>query len=277
MLRRKFKVGFLLVGVFLIATASNGRTSASGAIVHLGWLTASHAAGGWQVTSVADPTPSASSLREGDLIVSVDDFRLTGVGALTAARILNRIRLNARSVTLMRSGSLSTLTLHTLSEPFAAYALWSEANANPPVVYGANDALPDLSLPDAYGQTHRITFRGEWTLLHLWNTGCDPHEVAALNEIASPSHNLLNVVGVVMHDTGDSVRQFSATRQKIEFLNLLGGEYTGDFAGRINYFSLRTDILVNPNGQVVFVGNGPGSLKAAWLEFKMRAHQDDID
>jgi len=70
-----------------------------------------------------------------------------------------------------------------------------------------------------------------------------------------------------MNDTSDSIKQFS-TRERIEFVNLLGGHYDGDFARKFNYFALRTDILVNPDGRVVFVGSGPNALGAAWTIFR---------
>jgi hypothetical protein len=249
--------------------ASGGQTPAQ---IDLGWLQVSQTDGIWRVVRVSDPSPSKYKIRESDTIVAVDNFSLANLNALTVARILNRISLDATTVTVVRMGSTERLQLHVSTETLTAQALMTEANTNRVVLYGKDDRFPNVSLPDAFGQMHGILFEGKWTLIHIWNTECDPSEVAALNEITRPSPEKLSVVGIAMNDAPETVKQFAATREKIEFLNLLGGDYAGDFARRINYFALRTDIVVSPEGQVVFVGNGPSALKEAWIAF--RAHAD---
>jgi len=235
--------------------------------VDLGWLEASQIDRDWKVVRVFDLSPSANALREGDILIAADDLRLSNLNPLTVARILNRFRFNATGLSVLREGSMRKLQFPVSSEPLLALESQDEVVSSPVVPYRTDEHAPALALPDAMGRPHVISFDGKWTLIHIWNTGCDPSEVAALNEISNPSPGLLDVIGVAMNDTADSIKQFSM-REPIEFVNLLGGDYDGDFARKFNYFALRTDILVNPDGRVVFVGNGPNALRAAWTIFR---------
>ena len=258
---------FLLTAVWLLSTVMQTPDAWAAAKVDLGWLEASQIDRDWKVVRVFDLSPSANALREGDILIAADDLRLSNLNPLTVARILNRFRFNATGLSVLREGSMRKLQFPVSSEPLLALESQDEVVSSPVVPYRTDEHAPALALPDAMGRPHVISFDGKWTLIHIWNTGCDPSEVAALNEISNPSPGLLDVIGVAMNDTADSIKQFSM-REPIEFVNLLGGDYDGDFARKFNYFALRTDILVNPDGRVVFVGNGPNALRAAWTIFR---------
>jgi hypothetical protein len=237
--------------------------------VDLGWIKANQSSEGWQVTRSSEPVTGINSLSTGDVIVSVDDFDFTNLNALSAARILDRLTLDATRVTVLRNGSKTQLRLHETSEPLAkASAMVDIKNA---IMYSRDAGFPDVRLPDLSGHMTEITFRDKWTLVHIWNSGCDSSEIAALNELANPSPEDLRVISIAMDDTPDSILQFKK-REEIQFLNLLGGDYDGAAAKQLNYFRLRTDLLVSPGGHVVFVGNGPSSLPRAWSLFKQAAH-----
>ncbi len=258
---------FLLAAVWLLSTVMQTPETWAAAKVDLGWLETSQMDRDWKVVRVFDPSPSANALREGDILIAADDLRLSNLNPLSVARILNRLRFNATVLLVLREGSIRRLQFPGSSEPLLALGSQDEVVSTPVVPYRTDEHAPALALPDASGQTHVVSFDGKWTLIHIWNTGCDPSEVAALNEMSNPSPALLDVIGVAMNDTSDSIKQFS-TRERIEFVNLLGGHYDGDFARKFNYFALRTDILVNPDGRVVFVGSGPNALGAAWTIFR---------
>ena len=253
--------------MWLLSTVTQTPDAWAAAKVDLGWLQASQMDRDWKVVRVFDPSPSANALREDDILLAADDLRLSNLNPLTVARILNRFRFNATVLSVLREGSMRRLQFPVSSEPLLALGSQDEVVSSPVVPYRTDEHAPPLALPDATGRTHVIGFDGKWTLIHIWNTGCDPSEVAALNEISNPSPALLDVIGIAMNDTADSMKQFAA-REPIEFVNLLGGDYDGDFARTFNYFALRTDILVNPDGRIVFVGSGPNALRAAWTIFR---------
>jgi hypothetical protein len=236
------------------------------ATVDLGWIELSQVGELWTIAHVVNPLPSADAMRGGDTVISIDDLQLDGLNALSVARVLNRVLFDAHRVTVLRAAATITLKLHSSSEPLLQ-TLMQEANTNRVELYRTEEHMPEMHLPDASGVAHTIGFREKWTVVHIWNTHCDPSEITALNEIANPSPENLNVVGIAMNDTAKTVTQF-AERQEIEFLNVLGGAYDGDFARKFNYFSLRTDILVNPEGKVVFVGSGRNALGQAWRIFR---------
>src|SRR5882724_9979218 len=256
-----------LIAVWLLSAVMQAADAPAPAKVDLGWLEVSQTDREWRVVRVFESSPSANTLREGDLIIAVDELPLRNLNPLSVARILNRLRLNATALLVLREGAMQRLRLATSLEPLVALALKSEVVSSQVVSYRTDEHTPVLVLADASGKTHVINFDGKWTLIHIWNTGCDPSEVAALNEISKPNPASLDVIGIAMNDTSDSINQFS-TREPIEFVNLLGGDYDGDFARKFNYFALRTDILVNPVGRIVFVGNGPSALRAAWAIFR---------
>jgi hypothetical protein len=265
---RAVHLSLVFSALLLLGMCANAFSSQQDPEVDLGWIRVTQSANGWRVVRVYNPLQSSITLQPNDIILAVDDFRVSGLSALSTARLLNRVVLNAHSITLTRNGSTAVLPLHRAAEPLAKFVFMEEANTNEIALYKENDHLPTLTLQDANGQKHVLQFTRNWTLIHIWNTGCDPHEVAALNEIANPSPEALNVVGIAMNDTAGSVRQFVSSREKIDFLNLLGGSYDGDFARQFDYFALRTDILIDPAGHVAFVGSGPNALRQAWIQFR---------
>ena len=271
----RFHTRVLVILVCFVNVGVTGADLRSLMTVDLGWLQATELNGEWTVARVTEPISSPNALQPNDIVLAVDDLHVSGLNALSVARILNRINLNATSVTVRRSAATKILRLHASSEPFGQAALMTEANSNPVVLYKVLEPAPDFNLPDKSGELVKISMAGRWTLLHIWNTHCDPSEIAALNEIAgSPEH--LSVVGIAMNDTAGTLTQFM-DREKIAFLSLVGGPYDGDFARRFNYFALRTDIVVNPEGRVLFVGSGKGALNRAWAIFREntqdRGHQ----
>jgi len=192
--------------------------------------------------------------------------------SIKSALIFTRTKHGADKVAkdLSRSGIRAEAIHGNKSQNARQMALSNFKNRRTRVLVATDIAARGIDIDEL---THVINFDGKWTLIHIWNTGCDPSEVAALNEISKPNPASLDVIGIAMNDTSDSIKQFS-TREPIEFVNLLGGDYDGDFARKFNYFALRTDILVNPVGRIVFVGNGPSALRAAWAIFRANTSKE---
>jgi hypothetical protein len=262
---RTFTIACLLMPIAL----AFGTAELPPATVDLGWIKVEQTSEGWRVVQTSELTGGLNALQTNDLIVRVDNVSVVTLNALSTARMLNRLSADASAVSILRNGSQLHLHMQQLTEPLAKLVS-TALNADGAAMYGKNEALPILELPDQLGHPVGITFREKWTLIHIWNTGCDPSEVAALNEIATPSPSELTIVGIAMNDTFDSVKQFSEKREPIEFLNLIGGDYEGITAKKLDYFRLKTDILVTPDAQVVFVGSGPSALGKAWSIFRQQ-------
>ena len=270
----KIPTFIVLVTMCMLAVTATASDDQPAVTVDLGWLEVNQTNNEWRVVRTSEPLPSPGALRVNDILTAVDDLRVNDLNALSAARVLSRITLNAKTISVIRAGVITKLNIHESSEPLAAL-LMTEPNTNPVVLYSKDERAPNLSLPDSSGQMVTIKFREKWTLIHIWNTLCDRFEIEALNEMAMPNPDMLNVVGVAMNDTAGTLKQFS-TREPIEFVNLLGGDYDGKFAGEFNYFALRTDILVDPEGRVVFVGSGPSALSRAWKIFREHASRKSL-
>ena len=98
-----------------------------------------------------------------------------------------------------------------------------------------------------------LSFHGKWTLLHIWGP-CDDGggAVNALNEMANPEPADLHIVGI---RRGERIQQVHAymTSRKLSFFALVAEDLE---AFSQIYDPSIEDLLVDPEGNIVFVGAG---------------------
>jgi hypothetical protein len=82
-----------------------------------------------------------------------------------------------------------------------------------------------------------------------------------LNEFANPAPESLSVVAVAIDDTSDTFDRFTKLHP-VRVVNLLGGGWESKFAHDFNIIGLPTDVLVDTDGHVIFVGLGAGSFRS---------------
>ncbi len=130
---------------------------------------------------------------------------------------------------------------------------------------------PDFALPDASGQTIRLSdLRGQVVLVNFWATWCNPCavEMPWLNDLAGRYRRSgLTVVGIAMDDDGwTSVRPFM-TRTPLQYPIVLGNENLAQNFGGID--SLPTTFLFDRNGGVAIVYLG--MIDRTTLESRVRS------
>ena len=141
------------------------------------------------------------------------------------------------------------------------------------------DVAPELEWQDASGATQQLKdldgnpvsladLRGKVVLLNFWATWCPPcqGETPVLRELANTygSRGLVVIGVAVQETTPDDVRAYARTYNlpyRIAF------DATADIFNRYRIFALPTQVLVNADGRVVGVLNGPLTLDGAaqWL------------
>jgi hypothetical protein len=112
-----------------------------------------------------------------------------------------------------------------------------------------------------------LSLRGKWTLLHMWGAFCDVGDaVDALNEMANPEPADLHIIGI---ERGDRIQQVRAymTSRKLSFFTLVAEDL--DVLSQIYDPSIE-DILIDPEGRIVFVGAGD-SLRNAYLLYRSQS------
>jgi hypothetical protein len=73
------------------------------------------------------------------------------------------------------------------------------------------------------------------------------------------------VLSVAVNDDRATLAKFVSARA-ITYLVLLGGTFESSFAKAYEAHSAPTNIVISPDGTVVFAGRGPTSLKEAVLQ-----------
>lgn len=145
--------------------------------------------------------------------------------------------------------------------PLPRQFVWS------PQTYKWDTDAPSVILPDASGTIHSLSLTGKWTLLHVWDLLCNNKGLDALNEIATPEPSDLRIVGIEQGNHLPDVRGYMASRG-LSFFNLVA-EDTESFA-KIYDPAIR-DILIDPEGRIVFMGSGGDSLRNAYLLYRSQS------
>jgi hypothetical protein len=80
--------------------------------------------------------------------------------------------------------------------------------------------------------------------------------------LASNYAEKLKVVSVAINDTPESLNKF-VSKHSIEYPVLVGGGFDAPFATAYEVHSAPANIVISPEGAVLFAGRGPASLKGA--------------
>jgi len=84
-----------------------------------------------------------------------------------------------------------------------------------------------------------------------------------LNEMGASNDSPLEVIGLAIDDSRETMRAFQRQHETVRFLNLLGGGWEdGEIAKKFGSLEIPTDVLVDPAGGVVHVGVGSDSLRS---------------
>jgi hypothetical protein len=263
--------GFPLAWLLLIAVCSIAACASSvppyNAVIDLGWIRVVEEDGGWLVTNVYQLPPAREPLRSGDVIVAVSNQRLDQMNALSAARVLSELEVGAAdTASVLRGGQFQTLHFRPpdLLGSYGQRRFLTDSYQ----LHSRTAAVPSLTLADSEGKLHEIPVQNQFTLIHVWNPFCRDDNVDALSEIAlSPQKGDLRVAAVMMGMTSSEVRDYAKTRA-FGFVSLVGGEWGGTFSQRYNVLPSGEDVVVAPNGKVIFVGQGADALRNAWTAFR---------
>lgn len=232
--------------------------------IDLGWLRAVKQQTGWTVVYSSFIPASAERILPGDVIRTVDSQQTYACGPLSAARVFSRIPETVSTVTVTRYDTLKTLHFFREQETLLAMPR-SLSNAS---MCSADQPAPILTLPGSSGQLHTVRYGPKWTLLHLWSTFCPVcwADIPLLNEISNPLPGDLALVEVAINDDAKTIEAFSL-KHLVQFESLLGGTWDqGSIVENFAPSEIPTDLVIDPQGEIVFVGAGSESLRSA-LEF----------
>ena len=255
-----------LLGCFLFLTltswAAGPRLAPS---IDFGWLKATQTDRGWLLTYVYQPLSTGNAIHSGDVLVSVDQKRLDGLDPLGAAHVMKAI-VSARSAIVYRDNSTVRLNFASLDERVNPLPQYREEWPAP--IHARDKRAPlSLVLPDVNGTAQMLSFRGKWTLLHMWGP-CDDGggAVNPLNEMANPEPVDLHIVGIRRGDRIQQVRAYMTSR-KLSFVALVAEDLE---AFSQIYDPSIEDILIDPEGRIVFVG-AADSLRNAYLLYRSQS------
>ena len=238
--------------------------------VDAGWIVVQQEDQGWKVVDTSSlitpskegkekiPPTRRCNLRRGDLLLSVDGIDLSQLGPLAVAGILGDLPFRTVRMEVLRHGDRWAL------KPFADRAAGTEKvptfSANQ--LQKRNAPAPQFSLPDLDGQLHTLSsLRGRWVLLNFWGTWCPGciDELPALKELGSHYTSKLDVIGIALNDKHETLQKFVRGEQ-LPYVVLVGGTFDDQTARAYNVDRAPTNVVIDPEGQVRFVGI---SLKAA--------------
>jgi len=172
----------------------------------------------------------------------------------------------ARTASVLREGQFRTLQLRPF-DPLSSYGR-RRFLTDRYQLYSRTAAAPAMTVADSAGKLHEIPSKDQFTLIHIWNPFCRDDSVDAISEIArSPQQGDLRVAAVTVGMNASEVRDYEKTHL-LAFVSLVGGEWDGTFSKRYNVLPNGEDVVVAPNGTVVFVGQGADALKNAWTVFR---------
>ncbi len=255
-----------LLGCFLFLTLTSWAASPRLApSIDFGWLKATQTDQGWLLTYVYQPLSTGNAIHSGDVLVSVDQQRLDDLDPLGAAHVMKAI-VSARSAIVYRDNSTVRLNFASLDERVNPLPRYREEWSAP--IHARHKRAPlSLVLPDVNGAAQMLSFRGKWTLLHMWGPCLDDGDaVDALNEMANPEPADLHIVGIERGDRIPVVRAHMTSR-KLSFFTLVAEDL--DAFSQIYDPSIE-DILIDPEGRIVFMGAGD-SLRNAYLLYRSQS------
>jgi hypothetical protein len=136
-----------------------------------------------------------------------------------------------------------------------------------PQSYKWDTAAPSLILPDTSGAIHSLSLTGKWTLLHVWDLLCNNRGLDVLNEVATPEPSDLRIIGIEQGNHLPDVRGYMTSRE-LRFFNLVAED--AESFSKI-YDPAISDVLIDPDGRIVFMGSGGNSLRNAYLLYGSRS------
>lgn len=248
--------------------------------VDAGWIVVQQEDKGWKVVNTTPLiTPSKESkekvpptrrcnLRTEDLLLSVDGLDLSQLGPLAIAGILRDLPFRPVRMEVLRDGDRWAL------KPFADRFAGTEKTTplSTDQLQKRDAPAPQFSLPDLSGQLHTLSsLRGGWVLLNFWGTWCPGciDELPALKELGSHYTSKLKVIGIALEDKPETLQKFVHDEQ-LPYLILVGGTFDDQTARAYNLRAAPTNVVIDPEGQVRFVGT---SLKAAVEAVSSGLHQ----
>jgi len=248
---------------FLLTVACWATSPGLAPRIDLGWLNAIETDQGWLITNVYEPVLDRDALRSGDVLVSVDHQRLEELGPVGVAHLMQGMR-SAQSAIVYRDQATVKLNFVSLGERVIQLPRqfdWS------PQTYKWDRAVPSVILPDASGVIHSLSLTGKWTLLHVWNLSCNISGLDALNEMANPEPSDLRIIGIEYGHRPQDVRHYMIARG-LGFFNLVA-EDTDSFSKTSD--PTISDIVIDPEGRIVFMGAAGDSLRNAYLLYRSQS------
>ncbi len=246
--------------------AQNGGRAVGGVRIDLGWMSAVQQDRGWLITEAtpqlhtlrpppAPPLVQRQTLRAGDVLLRIDDHDADQLGPLGVAEILNGALYRSVVAQVSRDGRIFRMLVFGESDPADRKR---EPSYRPDELQKRGAPAPDFSLADLEGRPHtRDSYRGKWVLLVFWGTWCPSctEEIPALNYLNANYQSRLTVVSVAMNDSPQTVSKLLAQRP-LSYSVLLGGTFDDQFARSYGVHSAPAHVVIDPNGEVRYVGIG---------------------
>lgn len=232
--------------------------------IDFGWLKASPTNNGWLVTYVFASASTPGGLHSGDVLVSVDDQPLKGLAPLSAAHVMQGLAI-AETALVYRDGAPLRLNFVPLDQRLIRMPQRRRNTVTQ--TFNSDSAALSITLPDLTGLTHTLPFPpdGKWTLLHTWTIHCPG--IDALNEMANPEPPDLQIVGIETGNQIQDVQEHMASRG-LRFFTLVAEDLQ---AFSLTYDLTIKDVLLDPEGRIVFMGSGADSLRNAYLLYRSQS------
>jgi peroxiredoxin len=250
----------------VLALTTLGLSQAVAPVVDMRWVVATQTEKGWRVTNAPAALAGRPSrmLHVNDLLREMDGYDASKLGPLAVAAILDDVPFRVVPMTILRDGKTVKVNVrgegvHTdggvIDQP-----TYQRDHLQP-----ADARAPQFSLPDLAGHVYSLDqFRGHWLLLTVWGTWCSGclKEIPALPDLAASYADKLTVLSVALNDAPQVLTEFAANHS-IRYPVLVGDNFNAPFAEAYEVRSAPTNIVVSPEGIVVYAGRGPLSLKGA--------------
>jgi cytochrome c biogenesis protein CcmG, thiol:disulfide interchange protein DsbE len=131
------------------------------------------------------------------------------------------------------------------------------------------DPVPEAELPslDGSGESSIADYRGEWVLVNVWASWCDPcrDEAPALERFyRAHRDDGLTVLGVDTQDDSASGREF-VKEFGLTYPQLHDG--SGDYADELKTTGVPENFLIDPDGKVAVVERQPVTAESLEARF----------
>jgi len=199
-----------------------------------------------------------------DLLRKIDGYDASKLGPLAVAAILNDVPFRAVPMSILRNGE--ALKVNVFGEGvFTDGEVKAKPTYHRDRLQPVDGPAPQFSLPDLAGHFYSLDqFRGHWLILNVWGTWCSGclGEIPALQELVVSYADKLTVLSVAVNDTPQVLTKF-VSEHSIPYPVLLGESFDAPFAEAYEVHSAPANIVISPDGAVLFAGSGPMSLKGA--------------